>query len=160
MTTAQASTAHTSAARATAVHATTAAKPKRETFRIISTASSSRRLSLLGTGRYVAGGYVVPGKLVSGFATDRVVFPEGSFRMRRHVTVQHLPLPTSKCQVAETLRGTYTISHGTGVWRRVSGSGHFTLYITGVIRRQRNGLCGGKMAVYQAITRASGPIRR
>jgi hypothetical protein len=130
-----------------------------EHFRIISTVTASRHQSVLATGAFTAGGYLVPGRLVALRSTDRVVFPNGSFLMTRHITRQWLPLPTPSCLIRETLRGGYVLSHGTGAYRGISGSGGFVLRITGVIRRAHR-KCGGPMTVFQQLIYAGGPIHR
>jgi hypothetical protein len=130
-----------------------------EHFRIISTSTTSVRQSVLATGQFTAGGYLVPSKVVSLRSTDKVVFPSGTFQLARHITRQSLPLPTSSCFVQETIHGTYSLENGTGAFRGISGSGGFTLGIKGVIRRSKGG-CGGAMTVYQSITYASGGVRR
>ena len=132
---------------------------RQEHFRIISTVTGSRRQSLLATGAFTAGGYLVPGRLVALRSTDRAVFPNGSFLMARHITRQWLPLPTAGCMIRETLRGSYLLGHGTGAYRGITGSGGFALRITGVIRRA-HGKCGGPMTVFQQIIYAGGPIHR
>jgi hypothetical protein len=132
-------------------------RARQEHFRIISTVIGSRRQSVLATGAFTAGGYLVPGRLVALRSTDRVVFPNGSFLMNRHITRQWLPLPTAGCLIRETLRGSYFLSHGTGAYRGITGSGGFGLRITGVIRRA-HGKCGGPMTVFQQIVYAGGPI--
>lgn len=132
---------------------------RHENFRIITTSVDSRRLSVLATGAFTAGGYLVPGKLVSLRATDKMVFPGGTFLLSRHVTRQWLPLPTAGCLIRETIRGSYFLSHGTGVYRHVSGSGSFATRIRGVIRR-RHGKCGGTMTVFQEITYSGGSFSR
>jgi len=133
-------------------------KAGQEQFRILSTVAGARRQSSLATGTFTAGGYLAPGKIVNLRSTDRMVFPNGSFQMARHITSQWLPLPTAACLVRETLRGRYTIGHGTGAYRRLSGSGSFVLRIRGVIRRS-HGKCGGSMTVFQQVINASGPVR-
>jgi hypothetical protein len=130
-----------------------------EHFRIISTSTTSVRQSVLATGQFTAGGYLVPGQVVSLRSTDKVVFPSGTFQLARHITRQSLPLPTSSCFVQETIRGTYSLKNGTGAFRGISGSGGFTLGIKGVIRRSKGG-CGGAMTVYQSIMYAGGSVRR
>jgi hypothetical protein len=121
-----------------------------EHFRIISVAATSRRQSVLATGAFTAGGYQVPGKVTSLRATDKMVFPNGTFLVSRRITRQALPLPTSSCQVAETIRGTLSISGGTGSYRGIRGGGAFVLRISGVIARS-HGRCGGAMTAYQSI---------
>jgi hypothetical protein len=121
-----------------------------EHFRIISVAATSRRQSVLATGAFTAGGYQVPGKVTSLRATDKMVFPNGTFLVTRRITKQVLPLPTSSCQIAETIHGTLSISGGTGSYRGIRGGGAFLLKISGVIARSR-GKCGGAMTAYQSI---------
>jgi hypothetical protein len=121
-----------------------------EHFRIISVAASSRRQSVLATGAFTAGGYQVPGKVTGLRATDKMVFPNGTFLVTRRITKQVLPLPTSSCQIAETIRGTLSVSSGTGSYRGIRGGGAFLLQISGVIARS-HGKCGGAMTVFQSI---------
>lgn len=148
-----------SSARAVAAGAVAPAAARHEEFRIISNAASSTRQSVLATGGWVAGGYVVPGKVVSLRSTDKLVFPSGGFQMARHITSQWLPLPTRSCLIRETIRGTFSLSHGTGAFRGISGSGAFVMKIRGALRH-RGGGCGGAMTVYQMITWAGGQVRR
>ncbi len=129
-----------------------------EHFRIISVAASSRRQSVLATGAFTAGGYQIPGQVVALRATDKMVFPNGTFLVTRRITRQVLPLPTSSCQIAETIRGTLSIGSGTGSYRGISGTGAFLLQISGVIRKSR-GQCGGPMTVYQSINYEGATIR-
>jgi hypothetical protein len=134
-------------------------RARQEQFRIISITPASRRQSVLATGAFTAGGYEVPGRVSGLRATDKMVFRGGTFLVGRHITSQWLPLPTSACLIRETIRGSYYLHHGTGAYRGISGSGGFTLRITGVIRRA-HGKCGGPMTVFQQITSASGGVRR
>jgi hypothetical protein len=129
-----------------------------EHFRIISVAASSRRQSVLATGAFTAGGYQVPGRVAALRAVDKMVFPNGTFLITRRITKQVLPVPTSSCQISETIRGTLSISGGTGSYRGISGGGAFLLQISGVIRKA-HGKCGGAMTVYQSINYEGGTIR-
>jgi len=135
-----------------------ASSARSEHFRIISTSTASRRQSVLATGAFTAGGYQIPGRVVSLRATDKMVFPGGTFLVVRRITRQYLPLPTSACLIQETIRGTYSLGHGTGSYAGIGGSGAFTARITGVIRRS-HGQCGGPMTVYQQIAYEGGAIR-
>jgi hypothetical protein len=129
-----------------------------EHFRIISVAASSRRQSVLATGAFTAGGYQVPGRVTGLRAVDKMVFPNGTFLVTRRITKQVLPVPTSSCQISETIRGTLSISGGTGSYRGMSGGGAFLLQISGVIRKS-HGKCGGAMTVYQSINYEGGTVR-
>lgn len=149
---------HTATRHSATQRGTSQASSGQEHFRIISTSAASRRQSVLATGTFTAGGYQVPGRVVSLRATDKMVFPGGTFQVARHITHQWLPLPTSACLVRETIKGTYSISHGTGSYVHISGSGAFVLRIRGVIRKTK-GQCGGSMTVIQQITYAGGAVR-
>jgi hypothetical protein len=129
-----------------------------EHFRIISVTASSRHQSVLATGAFTAGGYQVPGKVAGLRAVDKMVFPNGTFLVTRRITKQVLPLPTSSCQISETIRGTLSISGGTGSYRGMSGGGAFLLQISGVIRKS-GGKCGGPMTVFQSINYEGGRVR-
>jgi hypothetical protein len=159
MTAAQASPGHPGASQPAASQP---AARRAEHFRIISTVASSRRQSVLATGGFIAGGYLAPGRLNPSTlrATGRMVFPNGSFLMYRHVTKQWLPLPTASCMIRETIHGTFVLGRGAGIYRGISGSGSYVTRITGVIRRSRSGKCGGPMSAYQLITYASASVRR
>ena len=129
-----------------------------EHFRIISVTASSRHQSVLATGAFTAGGYQVPGQVTGLRAIDKMVFPNGTFLVTRRITKQVLPLPTSSCQISETIRGTLSFSGGTGSYRGISGGGAFLLQISGVIRKS-HGKCGGAMTVYQSINYEGGTVR-
>jgi hypothetical protein len=135
------------------------ARVRHEHFRIISTSAGSRHQSVLATGAFTAGGYQIPGKLVGLQATDKMVFPGGTFQVARRVTRQWLPLPTGKCFIQETIHGAYSLGHGTGAYRNISGSGSFVTYIRGVIL-SKHGSCGGPMTAFQEITYSGGSVRR
>jgi hypothetical protein len=130
-----------------------------EHIRVISTAATSRRLSVIATGHFKAGGYEVPGRLVNGHATDKAVFPSGRFLVHRRVRNQWVSLP-SGCLFTEVQRGTYTLGQGTGHFRKISGSGTFSLRITGVILRSKGGCRrSGKISAFQQISYESGRVR-
>jgi hypothetical protein len=154
------SAARPSAARAAAARAGAVQPGFRgaEHFRIISVAATAARQSVLATGAFTAGGYQVPGKVVGLRATDKMVFPNGTFLVTRRITKQSLPLPTSSCQISETIHGTFAIGSGTGSYRGMTGGGAFLLKISGVIRKS-HGTCGGPMTAFQSINYEGGKVR-
>lgn len=137
--------------------AQTASAARAEHFRVISI-SAAARSSVLATGAFTAGGYQVSGPVAGLRATDTIVFPNGRLTVRRRITRQALPLPTSACLVTETIHGTLSIGGGTGAYRRISGTGGFVQRITGVLPRS-HGQCGGAMTAYQSITYEGVTIR-
>jgi hypothetical protein len=146
------------AARASAGRPEEAKASDTETFRFVNTVVGSEKVSTLATGTFTDGGYTVPGKLNATTlrAIDKVVFPTGSLDVTEHVTSQYLPLPTAQCLVHETIKGSYTLSGGTGSVKGIRGSGTFVTYMNGVLSSSK-GECGGAMIVYQEISTASGP---
>ncbi len=147
-----------SAAQASAGRPGQASASDKETFGFVNTVVGSTKVSTLAIGVFTDGGYTVPGKLNATTlrATDKVVFPTGSFDVNEHVTSQYLPVPTAQCLVHETIRGTYTLGSGSGSFKGISGSGTFLTYMNGVLS-STNGVCGSAMIVYQEVTSASGP---
>jgi hypothetical protein len=124
-----------------------------EDFRVISTVAKSDRQSVIATGAFVAGGVYVLGS-----TRDKAELYRGTFMIYRHVTYKSTPQPPVNCLFTETERGTYTIGAGTGRYARISGSGKFTLRITGVLASTGKGQCGG-MVAFQQIMSESGRVR-
>ena len=125
-----------------------------EHFRFISTVAPAKYQSLLATGAFVAGG-----EMVVGAAYDKVHFYHGSFRLYTHVTFRSAPQPPSRCMFRESERGSYTIRDGTGRYRKLAGSGKFTVQITGVLANTGKNACG-HMVAFQQITYGSGRVNR
>jgi hypothetical protein len=140
--------------------ATASASPggaRTEQLRIMNTKATSARLSVIATGAFTSGGYVIPAA-----ATDIVVFPSGTFQLRHvthHVTAGGNP---RTCLLTETLRGTFTIGHGTGKYVGIRGSGKFVTSIVAVTTKNHAGRCThvNAPATYQEITTASGTVSR
>jgi hypothetical protein len=128
-----------------------------EHLRIMNTKATSARLSVIATGAFTSGGYVIPAAV-----TDTVVFPGGTFKLRHithHATGGGNP---STCLLTETLRGTFTIGHGTGKYTGIQGSGKFVTSIAAVTAKNHAGHCThiGAPATYQEITTATGTVSR
>jgi hypothetical protein len=128
-----------------------------ETFREVSTQAGLKQVSTLATGNLTDGGYTVPGKLnpTTLIAISTMVFPDGSFKIHEHVTSERLSVPTSRCLVVETIRGTYTLAKGTGVYAGITGSGTYITGINGVLTLT-SGKCGGAWVAFQEISTAEG----
>jgi hypothetical protein len=145
------------AARTTAPRTTGPRATDAQTIRLISTTAGLKKVSTLATGHFTDGGYTVPGKLnpTTMVAISTMFFPDGSFKIYEHVTKQTLSVPTSRCLVTETIRGSYTLAKGTGVYAGISGSGGFITGINGVIT-ESSGECGGAWVVFQEISTIKG----
>lgn len=125
-----------------------------EHFRVISTDATSSSQSVIATGAFTAGGVYVFGRTV-----DKAKLYRGTFKLYRHITYRSTPEPPSNCLFTETERGTYTIGAGTGRYAGISGSGKFTLRITGVLASTAKGQCG-RMIAFQQIMYERGPVNK
>jgi len=148
------------AAASAAAHAHAAARASTagtEHFRIMSTAATSRQLSVIATGEFTAGGTDIPGK-----NTDMVVFPGGTLRIRHHSTAFTAKFNPRTCLFTETQRGTYRLGHGTGKLAGISGSGRFAVHILGVFARNSMGSCThlAAPATFQSVATFVGPISK
>jgi hypothetical protein len=64
---------------------------------------------------------------------------------------------TSTCLTTQTGSGTYKLSHGTGKYAGISGSGHFTTTVHFVSARNRDGGCSpNRELAYQAVATLTG----
>jgi hypothetical protein len=128
-----------------------------EHFRIMSTAATSRRLSVIATGKITAGGTDIPGK-----NADTAVFPGGTLRIRHHSTAFTANFNPRTCLFTETQRGTYRLGHGTGKLAGISGSGRFAVHILGVFARNSMGSCThlAAPATFQSVATFAGPISK
>jgi hypothetical protein len=140
--------------------ATASASPagtRAEHLRIMSTAATSSRLSVIATGAFTAGGSVIPAAV-----TDRVVFPGGTFTFRHVSHSGTASFNSGTCLLTETERGTFAIGHGTGKYAGIRGSGKFVTSIVAVTAKNHAGRCTHIQApaTYQEITTATGTVSR
>jgi hypothetical protein len=128
-----------------------------EHFRIMSTAATSRQLSVIATGEFTAGGTDIPGK-----NADTAIFPGGTLRIRHHSTVFTASFNPRTCLFTETQRGTYRLVRGTGRLAGISGSGRFAVHILGVFARDSSGSCThlAAPATFQSVATFTGPISK
>jgi hypothetical protein len=134
--------------------AASASHSKSEHFRIVSTQTASRRLSVIATGTFTAGGYEIPRR-------DRgvLVFPGGTLTLTLSENSAAGSV-SSTCLVTQTAHGRFTIGHGTGRYAKVTGSGKLTVASIGVAAKNAAGECTHLTdpATYQAVTTANGSI--
>jgi hypothetical protein len=133
------------------------ASTRTEHLRIMNTVATSSRLSVIATGAFTSGGYVIPAAV-----TDMVVFPGGTFKFR-HVSHGGTASFNSRTGLlTETERGTFTIGHGTGTYTGIRGSGTFVTSIVAVTAKNHAGRCVRVQApaTYQEITTATATVSR
>ena len=118
-------------ATATAVAATiaitsiAAATPstKKESFTAITTNPGSGVASLIATGDFTAGGTM----MLKAKHTQTFRFPAGKFTfVVNKPRAKHQSLNLTTCLYTKTGSSTYTLTDGTGAYKRISGSGKVT----------------------------------
>jgi len=130
-----------------------------ENFRVISTNEAAKRQSVIATGSFIAGGSEALGRTVNSRAVDKAYLYRGTFEITRRIRFRTPPAPPRRCILRVTERGTYTLSHGTGRYAGISGSGRFTSRETLVFARTGPNNCG-KTIAFQQIMSESGTASR
>ena len=92
--------------------------------------------------------------------TDTFKFPGGSFLVTPKYTVKSEHLNKTTCLLTQNLQITYTISHGTGTYTSISGSGHGTITDLEITARNPHGACspGKTPLAQQVIAYGQGPV--
>ena len=127
-----------------------------EFFQIMTTSETSSTSSIIALGSvFVAGGVDH-----SGNKTDRVVFPDGTFKIRHFAGHGRQHFNRRTCLLRINIHGTYKVRSGTGVYAGISGHGRYRLRIRAVSARNSNGNCSQSKppAAFQQIIKAHGPV--
>jgi hypothetical protein len=124
-------------------------------LRLMSTKATSRRISVIATGAFTAGGTDRPGRV-----TDLLSFQDGTLRYRHVTSTFSASFGSQTCLLTETLTGRFTLADGTGRYAGVHGSGHFALSIVAVTRKNRAGRCTHVQApaTFQQLATANGTV--
>jgi hypothetical protein len=128
-----------------------------EHFQLVKTApANSAPSSIIARGLFTAGGVDHPGNKV-----DKVVFPDGTFKIAHSGGTGTPRFNRKTCLGVFALNGTYRLSNGTGAYAGISGHGIYRLNITEVAARNSAGGCSNKLppVAFQQIIRAQGPVR-
>ena len=120
------------------------------------TVANNAPSSIIARGVFTAGGVDHPGDKV-----DRVVFPDGTFKIAHSGGTGTPRFNPKTCLAVFALNGTYRLSGGTGAYAGISGHGIYRLNIMFVAARNAAGKCSNKLppVAYQQIIRAQGPVR-
>jgi hypothetical protein len=120
-------------------------------FQMMTTSGTATTIPVIAWGLFTAAG---TDHEKGGIHT--LAFPGGTFQLR------YSPIPIAgsypSCLFANTDGGTYTLSGGTGKYRGISGSGHFTLNIVELYAKG-NGYCSNRLVAYQQVITASGTAK-
>jgi hypothetical protein len=139
--------ASTTAGAAPAAHGT-------EHFQIMSTSATASTNSIIATGLFTAGGVNHIGN-----TTDKAVFPGGTFKIAHSPGKGTQSFDPKTCLLTLNLHGTYTVGHGTGKYKGISGHGNYQLSIL-AIGAKSGGKCSQSKppVTFQQIIKASGPV--
>jgi hypothetical protein len=137
----------------TAASAHTSGVSRTEHFQIVA-ASAAGAPTVIATGVFTDSGVARPGA-----RADTFVLKQGSFQFAHKVTgtIHHFNPVTCLDQLRQT--GTYTVSHGTGEYNGISGSGTFVFSLQ-FIESRVSGKCSATVppVALQLVIRASGPV--
>jgi len=128
---------------------------KAEHLRFMSTKATSRRIIVIATGAFTAGGIDRPGRV-----TDVLKFPDGTLRYRHVARTFSGSADPQTCLITETETGRFTLEHGTGRYAGVEGSGRYRFSIIAVARKNRAGQCIHVQApaTFQQLATANGTV--
>lgn len=116
-------TAAAVAALGITVAATASGGTKTEHFSFMDTSNTSQVHSVIATGAFTGGGSI----LLKHSGASTMHLSDGTINVTPHFTqAPQTNVNTTICMVTEHSSGTYTLSHGTGIYKRISGSGKFT----------------------------------
>jgi hypothetical protein len=105
-----------------------------EHFSLMTTQPSTSRYVVIASGLFTAGGVDV-----SGNTTDLVKLPHGSFEINHggavHVIRERLNPKT--CLMSFAATGKFTVGHGKGAYKGISGSGKALISGVGIARRTK-----------------------
>jgi hypothetical protein len=127
-----------------------------EHFQLMTTSATSNKATIIGHGSvFTAGGVDVQGN-----TTDTARFPNGTFKI--HHSPGHGPQTFNKrtCLLTINQRGTYTLDHGTGHFKGISGHGKYHVLILAIGARNANHKCSQRKPprVFQQVIQAQGPV--
>lgn len=123
-------------------------------FQIMSTSPTANTAPVIAWGAFTAGGVDIMGD-----TSDTLRFPGGSFRVFHSQGKGSRTFNPATCLMTLDLRGTYTVSHGTGRFAGISGHGTYHLSIIGIAGRS-HGACNqnAQPVAFQQTIDASGPV--
>ena len=145
----------------TAASASPAARPSVsgiEHFQLVSASAAANKAPVIAYGLFAA-----PAVDHMGNTTDTFKFRGGSFRVKHSPGHGNPSFNARTCVLQGTIRGTYSISHGTGRYAGISGHGTYVLRLLSIARRNAHGQCNTNQnalpLAFQDIIDAHGPVR-
>jgi hypothetical protein len=142
----------------TAASASPAARPSLsgiEHFQLVSSSATSNKATVVAWGAFTVAGVDVQGQQVDTFK-----LPGGSFMIKHGPGKGKSSFNPKTCLQMLDLHGNYTLSHGTGKYKGISGRGQYQLSVLLVGARNSKGACSQSKAPlgYQEIIKGTGPV--
>lgn len=146
--------AHPAASAAPA--AVRAATRGTEHFQLMTTSPTSPTSTVIATGVFTAGGVDH-----QGGKTDKIVFPDGTFKIRHFKGHGKQSFNPSTCLMTIRQHGRYKVKSGTGAYAGIRGHGRYRLSILAVAARNANGKCSQRKppVAWEQVIKARGPVR-
>jgi hypothetical protein len=125
-----------------------------EHFQLVSTSATSNKLNVILYGPLTARAVDIQGN-----KSDLIKLAGGTFVVNHGPTTGPQTFNPKTCLVTVNQHGSYTINHGTGAYKGISGSGKAHVLAL-VIGAKVNGACSMKKApvAFQLVIDASGPL--
>jgi hypothetical protein len=117
-------------------------------------ATSPHSYDVIAYGAFTGHGVDLPGA-----KADTITFANGSFQIRHSRGKGPESFDPRTCLMLISRHGTYTIGHGTGAYRGVTGNGRYQLSIVG-LGAKSGGKCSQTKpaAAFHLVINASGPV--
>lgn len=127
-----------------------------EHFVFMGTSTKTGVFSVISTGLFTDGGTI---NIFS--PAPQIRLSGGDLRFRDHDRPPRYTFSKATCLLTITGRGTYNLSHGTGKYRNITGSGSFTTRGRILYPRKPSGTCARSHPVaFQAIVTLNGPVTK
>jgi hypothetical protein len=128
-----------------------------ERIEIVATVPGAKAATAIATGVKVAGGTIGLGFINNGGGSGTVKAPGGTFRITTGKSEVVIGVGLHTCLETTSGNGTYKLSHGTGKFKGLTGSGTFTVTGQSVSGPNARGTCTTNPTVSQEIVILHGP---
>jgi len=129
-------------------------------FQLVTTSATTTTPPVIGWGVVTAAGVDHEGSSNTNTATDKFVFPKGTFKVT-HTGPFTIKANSKTCFIMGTSKGTFKISGGTGAYKGISGKGTFSLTVVGIAPRTKTGACNqnANPVGFQEVIDATGTVK-
>jgi hypothetical protein len=128
-----------------------------ERIEIVATVPGAKAASAIATGVAIAGGTTTLGWINNSAGTGTVKAPDGTFRITTGKSEVVIGIGLKTCLETTSGNGTYKLSHGTGKFKGLTGSGTWTVTGQSVSGPNARGKCTANPTVSQEIVILHGP---